>query len=331
MRSSRLLSILILLQLRGRVTAQALAAEYEVSIRTIYRDMDALSAAGVPLYGDKGPGGGFQLLDGYRTRLTGLDQAEADALLLAGMPDAAAALGLGDAAKRAGRKMLAALPVDAAGSASHVRGRVHLDHSGWYRVSEPSPQLEAVASALFAERRVAFGYDSWTQRRDWTVDPLGLVAKEGNWYLVGQSGEKILTFRVSQIADLKALEAPSYRPKDFDLPTWWDASVARFEAELRPLTALVRASPVGVKRLAALGAFAERAVADAGPADRAGWRDVQLPVEQSDHSALALLGCGPELEVIQPPALRHRLAELAAAVVARMAGQVDDETSDEQG
>lgn len=324
MRSSRLLSILILLQLRGRLTADALAEEFEVSVRTIYRDMDALSAAGVPLYGDKGPGGGFQLLDGYRTRLTGLDKAEIDALLLAGLPGPAQALGMGDAAGRARNKLLASLPEDLAGKAGRVGERLHLDLSGWYRAANPPPVLSIISVAVFADRRVTFTYESWTQTRDWAVDPLGLVIKNGDWYLVAQAGARQLTFKVSEMSNVQAADSRFERSATFNLACWWSESQARFEADLRPLTARLRASAIGLNRIAALGTFGENAVANAGPPDAKGWRALDLPVETGDHSALALLGCGPEVEVLEPQMLRDRIGALAMEILDRTrAGQSD--------
>jgi predicted DNA-binding transcriptional regulator YafY len=314
MRSSRLLAILILLQLRGRVTAHALAEEFEVSVRTIYRDMDALSAGGVPLYGDKGPGGGFQLLDGYRTKLTGLDRDEASAMLMAGMPGPAAALGIGEAAGRARNKLLAALPETSAARAGLLGERFHLDVSDWYQLTEPLPALAPLATAVFESRRIMFTYDSWTQTKNWLVDPLGLVLKGGEWYVVAEADAKRLTFKVSNIVGLAVLMENFERPARFELGLWWAESLARFEAELRPEIAKLRVSPAGLKRIAALGSFAARAVAQAGPPDRRGWRSLGLPIESGDHSALALLGCGPEFEVISPPSFRHRIAELATAI-----------------
>lgn len=320
MRSSRLLSILILMQLKSRVTAEALAREFEVSVRTIYRDMDALSAAGVPLYADKGPGGGFALIDGYRTKLTGLDRAEAAALPFASLPDAAQALGLGAAAASAGRKLLAALPAQMLGEAGTRGARVHIDTADWYQSANPPAHLARLADAVFAGRRIVFVYESWTKSREWSADPLGLVLKGGEWYLVATIKARTLTFKVAAMSNLTVADIAAERPPDFDLGRWWSESLARFEADLRPSTATIRASALGLERIAALGAFAAAAVAEAGPPDREGWRMICLPVETGDHSARALLGCGPEFEVIEPTSLRERIAELACAVLAR-AGQ----------
>jgi predicted DNA-binding transcriptional regulator YafY len=318
MRSSRLLSLLILLQLRGRMTADALAREFEVSIRTIYRDIDALSAAGIPVYGDKGHGGGFALLEGYRTRLTGLDRDEAAAMPLAALPGAAAALGLGAPAGRARRKLMAALPPKLLTDASVWADRFHLDVSDWYQFSDAPEHLHLLAAAVADARRVSFTYSSWTRRAAWVVDPLGLVLKAGRWYLVATASGAPLTFRVDEMSGFKLLDGHFERPADFVLADWWASSLARMEATLRPEVARLLVSPAGLKRISALGAFAARAVAAAGPADASGWRSVALPVETGDHSVLALLGCGPEFRVLAPAWLRRRLAVLARDMTVQM-------------
>ena len=317
MRASRLLSILILLQLRGRMTAEDLAEEFEVSIRTVYRDVDALSAAGVPIYGDRGPGGGFQLLDGYRTRLTGLAADEAEAMFMIGMPGPAAALGLGGAAARAGGKLLASLSPPVGEGAGRIGTRFHLDPVNWYRADEPVPFLPAIARAVLDQKLLAMRYESWTGARDWRVEPLGLVLKAGAWYLVARGAGKIRSFRVSNIVEQKAEEAGFERPAEFDLPEHWAASIARFEAELRPGLAELRASPEGLRRLARLGAYAADAVRMAGPPDADGWTRLTLPIEAPDQAALSLLGIGPEIEVIAPAELRERLRALAEEIARR--------------
>lgn len=199
MRASRLLSILILLQLRGRLTASDLAIEFEVSERTIYRDIDALSAAGVPIYGDRGPGGGFQLLDGYRTRLTGLSTGEAEAAMMIGLPGPAAELGLGTEASAARNKLMSALPDAGAALADRMAARFHLDPIDWYRGSEALPYLPTIARAVLDQRTLRMRYESWQGVRDWNVEPLGLVLKAGIWYLAARGAEKVRVFRVSQI------------------------------------------------------------------------------------------------------------------------------------
>jgi predicted DNA-binding transcriptional regulator YafY len=315
MRASRLLSILILLQLRGRMTAEALAEEFEVSIRTVYRDVDALSAAGVPIYGDRGPGGGFQLLDGYRTRLTGLAADEAEAMFMIGMPGPAAALGLGAAAARAGGKLLAALSPPVGEGAGRIGTRFHLDPVDWYHADEAVPFLPAIARAVLDQQAIEMSYESWSGLRDWRVEPLGLVLKAGAWYLVATARRGVQTFRVSNIRTQQVTEDRFDRPVDFDLSSWWAASLERFETELRPARASIRLSALGRRRLAELGAYAAEAVAAAEAPDENGWAIVSLPIETIDKAALTLLGLGPEVTVIAPDELRAALRDLAEGVM----------------
>src|SRR3954469_8391357 len=201
MRASRLISLLLLLQNRGRMTAQALADELEVSVRTVYRDVESLGAAGVPIYADRGPAGGYQLLDGYRTRLTGLTSDEAGTLFLAGVPGPAAELGLGSVLAAAELKLRASLPGELADRADRVRERFHLDAPGWFRPDEPTPDLSTVAEAVWSSRRLEIRYRRWKAPREVTrtLDPLGVVLKAGRWYLVAGSATRTTAYRVSNI------------------------------------------------------------------------------------------------------------------------------------
>lgn len=319
MRASRLLSILMLLQLRDRLTAEALAVEFEVSVRTIYRDIDKLAEAGVPVYADRGPGGGFRLIDGYRTRLTGLAADEVEALLMIGLPGPAAALGMGPAASNASRKMLASLPRSSGDMAGRMGARFHLDPVDWYRDDEPLQQLPAIARAVLDQSVLAMTYDSWRGVRERVVEPFGLVLKAGAWYLVARSEGVARIYKVANILRHEVQDTHFERPPDFDLVAWWSAETARFEAGLRTGTAQLRATALGLKRLSQLGAFAQRAVQTAAPADDAGWSCLSLPIETIDHAALTLLGIGPEIVVLAPDALRLRLRDLAADIVHRCA------------
>ncbi|VAW05001.1 Transcriptional regulator, DeoR family [hydrothermal vent metagenome] len=322
MRASRLLSILILLQLRGRLTAEYLAEEFEVSVRTIYRDIDALSAAGIPVYGDAGPGGGFQLLDGYRTKLTGLGPEEAEAMLLIGLPGAAQAMGLGEAANRARNKLLVALPGTGRDEADRIAERFHLDTADWYRAARPTPLLARVARAVLDRQLLAMTYQSWTARCDWTVEPFGLVLKAGHWYLVAKGHGKLRCFNVADILALDVLPDRFNPPSEFNLATWWVESARSFEEQLRPGIAVLAASPIGLQRLRLLGSFAGEAVAKAEPTGDDGWHIVKLPLETIESAAPALLGIGPEIDVIEPIALGVEIARLAGLVVQRMKSQL---------
>jgi predicted DNA-binding transcriptional regulator YafY len=297
------------------MTAEALAAEFEVSARTIYRDVDQLSAAGVPIFGDRGPGGGIQLLDGYRTHLTGLSTDEAEAMFMIGMPGPAAALGLGPAAARAGKKLLASLPGSWSNEAQRMSARFHLDPVDWYRAADEVGHLPAIARAVLDQRGVAMKYESWTGTKSWRIEPLGLVLKAGAWYVVARSGKAIRIFKVSNILEHTVLETTFDRPDDFDLSAFWSSELKRFETGLRPVSAKLRASTTGLKRLAQLGAYAAQAVREASAPDPQGWARLDLPIENVDQAALALLGLGPEVEVLEPATVRDRLRAYAKQVI----------------
>ncbi|WP_433431573.1 helix-turn-helix transcriptional regulator [Nonomuraea sp. CA-141351] len=321
MRASRLVSILLLLQTRGRMTAQELADRLEVSVRTIYRDAESLHAAGIPLYGDAGPKGGYQLLDGYRTRLTGLTADEAESLFLAGLPGPAAELGLGAVVTAAQLKLMAALPVELRDRAGRIQERFHLDAPTWYRDPEPVTYLPAVADAVWNERRIQVRYRRWRapQEVERRLDPYGLVVKAGRWYLVAQAGGDVRTYRVSQILDLHPLPEGFTRPGGFDLAAYWQGYLAEFEARLRWGVAVVRLSPRGMEHLADL--MTPGVVAAAGesaePPDEEGWTRVTVPIESIEHALAEFLRLGTDVEVLAPAELRDRVAATAAELAAR--------------
>jgi predicted DNA-binding transcriptional regulator YafY len=317
MRASRLMSILLLLQNRGRLTADQLAAHFEVSVRTIYRDIDQLSAAEVPVYADRGPGGGFQLLDGYRTKLTGLSSAEAETLFIAGLPGPAAEMGLADALATAQLKLTAALPEGARANARRLSARFHLDPVDWFRSAASARLLPAIATAVWGETSIDVRYkradsDNAVARR---LQPLGLVLKAGTWYVVAAVGESVRTYRVSNILDLSATSERFTRPKDFDLVRFWTASSRAYEVGLYRGTAQLRVSKRGMARLEALGATVLQAAQDsAEPEKSGGWTRVTIPIESIDHAAFDMLKLGSEAEVLKPSALRRRVAKTARDV-----------------
>jgi len=317
MRASRLLSILILLQLRVRLTGQQLADEFEVSVRTIYRDIDSLSAAGVPVYADRGPGGGFKLLDGYRTQLTGLQADEAEAMPLIGMPGPAAALGLGAAARRAQGKLMVSMSSSQRDRAGRMSARFHVDPLDWYREEDAADHVPALVRAVLDQHAIRMTYKSWTTRREHRVEPLGLVMKGGAWYLVALSMGNVRTYKAGAIHALVVEEARFERPEGFDLAASWQAQLARFSAELRPMTARVRASAEGRRRLVELGDFAADAVRAASAPDADGLAELTLPIESIDQAALLLIGFGDEVEALGPPELRDRIAAIGTAAAAR--------------
>ncbi len=314
MRASRLLTILLTLQLRGRSTAQALADRLEVSRRTIYRDVDELTAAGVPIYAERGSSGGFMLLDGFRTGLTALTSDESEALMLAGVPAAAADLGLGGQAGSAWLKLLSALPDAGREGADRMSSRFHLDVVDWYRRRATPGSLRTVAAGVWADRMVEFRYESWRRTSRVVVDPLGLVLKAGCWYLVARTRGRLGTYRLDKIFEAQVLEDGFDRPAGFVLAEAWRDSVASFERSLRRQEATIRVSPTCLDRLDRLGAdIAERVLA-AEP-DDAGLLTASVPIEGIGYAAGLLLGLGDEVEVLEPSELRSEIARLAAGVV----------------
>src|SRR5580693_5906206 len=227
MRASRLVSMLLLLQTRGRLTAQQLADELEVSVRTIYRDAEALNAAGVPVYGDAGPAGGYQLLAGYRTRLTGLTAAEAEALVLAGLPQAAGELGLGTVLAAAQLKLQAALPAELRERSARIQERFLLDAPGWYHDGDSSPHLDAIADAVWNQQRIEVRYRRWAAPTDVTriLEPHGIVLKGGKWYVVARCDGTLRTYRISQVLSLTTLAEQFERAPGFSLPGYWAAHI----------------------------------------------------------------------------------------------------------
>ena len=301
----------MLLQTRGRMTAEELARELEVSVRTIYRDVDSLSAAGVPVYGDRGPSGGYELLHGYRTRLTGLTPDEAESLFLAGMPGAAAELGLGAVLATAQLKLLAALPPELQSRAGRISGRFHLDAQTWFQDGESLPYLVTVADAVWNQRRIHVRYRRWRGEVERTLDPLGLVLKAGAWYLVAQASGQLRTYRASRILALKVLDERFERPEGFALAQFWETWSAQFKERLYQFEVNLRLSPRGLELLPYLfnHVTAAAALESAGSPDADGWTTVTLPVDSLEHGHYDLLRLGAEAEVLGPPEVRQRMRE----------------------
>ena len=313
MRASRLVSILLLLQSRGRMTAAQLAAELEVSVRTVYRDMESLHEAGIPLYADAGHRGGYQLLDGYRTRLTGLNAAEAQALFLSGLPGPAAELGLGPVLAAAQLKLLAALPPGLGEQAERVQARFHLDAPGWFGEVDEVPLLPAVANAVWRSRVLQVRYRRWKVPTDVDrrLEPYGLVLKAGRWYLVAGPGPR--TYRVDQMLQLRITDEEFAVPEGFELARYWQGYLAEFRAFLHRADAVVRLAPAAVARLSSPAA---RALAETGIAEADGWIRAVVPMESVEQSCREFLGFGADIEVLEPAGLRERVAEAVRALAA---------------
>lgn len=304
------------------MTAQALAAELEVSVRTVYRDVESLGAAGIPVYADRGPAGGYRLLDGYRTRLTGLTTDEAGSLFLAGMPGPAAELGLGSVLAAAELKLRAALPEDLAQRAGRVRERFHLDAPGWFRADEPTPYLATVADAVWTGRQVHVRYLRWKAPREVsrTLSPLGVVLKAGRWYLVASAGggDRLTAYRVTNILDAELLQDPAERPDDFDLAAFWREWTDRYERSVYRAQAGVRIRADALQRMAFIfpPEMSRTARAAAGAPDADGWVRTVVPIESVQHGHTELLKLGADVEVLDPPELRGRFADTARGLIA---------------
>jgi predicted DNA-binding transcriptional regulator YafY len=324
MRASRLISLVLLLQSRESMTAAELARELEVSERTVYRDVEALSAAGVPVYAEQGRRGGYRLVGGYRTRLTGLSREEAEALFLAGLPGPAADLGLADAVAAAELKVLAALPAALRDAPERTGRRFHLDVPGWFGASGPPPVLRDLAGAVWRDEIVEFRYrrrpgdseDGGGPVR--TVEPYGLVLKNGTWYLVAGIDGGQRTYRVDRIRDLRPTGGHFDRDEDFDLPAYWTEQAEGFLRSMLRQEITVRLGPQGRRllRYAVEPYAARRALAEAGEPDADGWVTTTLPVEAPEIACSELLRLGTEVEVLDPPELRALMAETATLIAA---------------
>jgi predicted DNA-binding transcriptional regulator YafY len=320
MRASRLVNVLLLLQTRNRLTAGELAEELEVSVRTIYRDVEALSEAGIPIYAERGPHGGVRLVDGYRTRLTGLTADEAEAVFLSGVPGAAAELGLGTVVAAARLKVMAALPPELRTRAGRVAERFHLDAPGWFQSAETLPHLELLANAVWEAQRVRMTYrrSERAGNVERTIEPLGLVLKGGVWYVLAQTDDSIRTYRVSRVRDAALIGERFVRPEGFDLAAHWEQSRSAYEQAVEPVDVVVRVQSSLLSHLA--NAAGQRAMATAvrtaDPVDP-DFVLVRLAFDWGDDAVVAALRLAGEIEVLEPAWVRRAIVESAEAILAR--------------
>jgi predicted DNA-binding transcriptional regulator YafY len=315
MRADRLFSIVLLLQSYRQLTARDLARRLEVSERTIHRDMDALSGAGIPVVAERGTGGGWSLLGEYRTNLTGLNEAEIQSLFVTRPSRLLADLNLEKASEGALLKLLAALPPLHRRGAEHTRQRILVDVAGWSRSEESVPLLHVLQDAIWQERRVRMRYgrgECGSVER--LVDPLGLVAKGSVWYLVAAVDNEVRSYRVSRVESAELLDEHSTRPPDFDLAAFWEQSAAEFRAHLPRYRMRARVRREIVVRLPYAGRFAR--VEQAGPADEDGWAEVWIRFDVEEMACEYALSFGTQMEVLEPLALREKVIDEARSVVA---------------
>ncbi|OKI05125.1 transcriptional regulator [Streptomyces sp. CB02923] len=314
MRAARLIRMVLLLQSRPSMTAAELARELEVSERTVARDVLSLSEAGVPVYADRGRAGGYRLIGGYRTRLTGLGRSEAEALFLSGVPAALRDMGLADVASAARLKVSAALLPELRDAADGAARRFHLDAPAWYREPATPDLLPAVADAVWDDRRVTARYRRQDAEVERELEPYGLVLKAGVWYLAARAGADMRVYRIDRFTAVTPLADRFTRSPDFDLPAFWAERAAQFARSILRDEVTVRLTPAGARQLRHVTdrAAAEEAVERADGPDEQGRLTVALPVESLDVAYSQLLGLGPEAEVLAPPELRDRFATAAA-------------------
>ncbi|MEH6631508.1 MAG: YafY family protein [Halopseudomonas aestusnigri] len=315
MRASRLLSILMRLQ-KGQVTAEQLSTTLEVSVRTIYRDMDHLSLAGVPVYADRGRAGGFQLLDGWTMPATGLTGIETEALLLSGMPDQVRQLGLHAAMLSGQDKIMETLPESQREFIGKISNRVHVDPVSWFGKEEPAEKLHDIAEAVWNCRRLSCRYESWRGEVQRTINPLGLVVKGGTWYLAGEVTREVTReiagevkgdqriYRVAKFQEVRVLKETFARPEGFDLVEFWRLAVKRYEADIYRSTAKLRLNAEGLRQIHKLGEPVAKAaeLSKSGP-DETGYFNVTIPIENIDQACSDILRLGTDCQVLEPPEL----------------------------
>ncbi len=314
MRADRLLSTLLLLQAHGRLTGRELAKRLEVSLRTVHRDMEALGAAGVPVFALRGSHGGWQLEEGWRTRVPGLDEAELRALLMA-QPRVLGDPRLARAAERALDKLMAALPTSMREQAASIRQRLHVDTTGWRGAPESLTMLPIVQDAVARDRKLAIRYRAPGQEGvARTLDPLGLVAKGGAWYLVARTPDGFRTYRVSRIEDARLLDRPAERPADFDLAAYWKSSTEELRNRPR-YEATFRLEPRAAEQIRAW----QNTSPVEGTEDAGGWVTLRVQFEDEEQARFFAMGLSPRVEVVAPEILRQRVAADLAAAAERAA------------
>ncbi|AZM62698.1 MULTISPECIES: helix-turn-helix transcriptional regulator [unclassified Streptomyces] len=317
MRAARLIKMVLLLQSRPSMTAAELARELEVSERTVTRDAQALSEAGVPVYADRGRIGGYRLVGGYRTRLTGLARGEAEALFLSGVPGALREMGLEDAASAARLKVSAALLPSLRDAPRTAAQRFHLDAPNWFHEPATPALLPRVADAVWDDRRITARYRRGEKEVERELEPYGLVLKAGAWYLCARVAAGGGSFRVYRIERFTAVEAGDERFErmaEFDLPAFWQERAEQFARSILRDEVVLRLSAQGVRRLGHVvdPLSAREALARAGEPDGGGRVTVTLPVESLEVAYEQLTGLGAEAEVVGPAELRERFVRDAA-------------------
>ncbi|WP_129667504.1 helix-turn-helix transcriptional regulator [Phytoactinopolyspora endophytica] len=310
MRADRLVQIVLLLQAHGRMTAAELGRRLEVSARTVQRDLDSLSSAGVPVYADRGRAGGWSLAPDYRTRLNGLSPDEAAALFVSTTEHVLADLGFGAAARSASTKLRSTVPANARRAADLARERILVDHTDWTGAKDAAGWLPLVQQALWEECLLRMAYGSGPDHT--LVAPLGLVAKKRAWYLVAQRDDgEFRTYRVSRIRDAELTGQPFQRPAGFDLAEHWERTNERYFAGLRDTPVRLRVRGTVGHRLR----WAPNAVIDETTERDDGWWDVAMTFEKAYEARVYLLGLAGDIVVLEPSELRQDILDAARSLL----------------
>lgn len=314
MRADRLISIMLLLQTHNRITTRELARRLEVSDRTIHRDMDALTSAGIPVYSTMGAHGGWSVLNGFRTSVPGLSELEMRALLVSSSPLLLTDLGLKEAADTAMLKLIAALPAIYHRQAEQEHLQIYLDSSGWFQSEESVPHLQTIHAAIRARQRLSIRY----ARGDGSIvdrltEPLGLVAKAGIWYFMAGVEDSIRSYRVSRVEQAIVTGERFEPPPDFDLREAWEESMASLRANLPQYPVTIRVSPDAIEEAHNVGRYAS--VEHAYPPDEDGWIRMMLRFEVVEEAMQYVLRLSPKAEALEPAELRERIIAVARSTV----------------
>ncbi|TDQ40811.1 helix-turn-helix transcriptional regulator [Aureibacillus halotolerans] len=313
MRGDRLLMIVLLLQTRKQMTAKELANELDVSERTIYRDMEALSLSGIPVIAERGQQGGWSLLGNYQTSLTGLKEDEIRALFISPSNAMLADLGMGSFSKEAREKLLASLPSQQLGFAQDVRDRIHIDTSTWHKENDYAHTLETLQTAIWSEHLLEINYqkaDGTTSER--MIGPLGLVLKGSSWYVVALSGGNIRTFRISRIGRISNRHEGFERPEDFSLSSYWTSSSKAFTKALPVYDVMLKVRVEVLPRLTFSDRFARiRSIGEVCH----GWANVSITFADKKEALGYVLGYGNQMKIVTPASLQQALLDSAQGIV----------------
>ena len=313
MRADRLLTLMLLLQTRGKMTARTLAEELGVSRRTILRDIEALSFSGIPVYSEGGHGGGIALIEQYRTSLTGLNTLEVQSLFVANNTRALRDVGLGDAAERLLLKLLAALPQMHHSTADHIRQRLMIDPTWWWHDTTTPPFWEDLQRAVYEDRLIETTYENFDgDVAERVLAPYSLICKSSLWYLLAEHEGELRTYRVARFHSVRLLDRSFSRRPDFDLPTYWQTQMQSFSSAFSEYRCTLRIHPERVPFVKWLMPGRWELVAEA---DGRGWVTISLMMDSDLLAKMLVFGLAGSVEVVEPPELRESVLAQADEVI----------------